>query len=304
MPLSISSSSGEAAIPRKIALTAIVVTGLYAVLIGLWQPDVRFGQDQGSDNAIAIERFLYGRPPAAAIVGSSQAERFPAGALGPDVANLALAGKNPLVGLSIIARSRQTPRRIYVEINHVDQPADTAFVDGVFAEPFHTLKRFVAALRTGYQPVNLAVSLMRRATRGRDEVYYARIVDPPLHDTLIARQQRLLARPPDPALLRASLTELDRVAALLAGRGAELVFFEMPIDPALEAASAIVAVRQAARAALPSDRICWNEDFAPAGVPSTDGIHLDSDTAAAFWAHLAATNCRRRPLSAEAPWRP
>ncbi len=286
---------------RAIAVAAIIVSGLYISLIALWAPDVRFGQDQGSDNAIAIERFLYGKPPQAAIVGSSQAERFPAGALGPDIANLALAGRSPLVGLAIIARSGQVPRRIYVEINHIDQPVDPALVDGVFAEPGYTLKRLVPALRTAYQPVNLVVSLLRRATRGRDEVYYAHIVDAPLHETLIARQRRLLAQPPDPALLQANLAELDRLATGLGGRGAEMVFFEMPIDPALETAPAIVAVRQAVRAAFPPEKSCWNEDVAPAGLPSTDGIHLDSDTASMFWAHLAATDCRRKPLSAEAP---
>jgi hypothetical protein len=286
---------------RAIALAAIIVTTLYALLIAIWAPDVRSGQDQGSDNAIAIEHFLYGKPPVAAIVGSSQAERFPAGALGPDITNLALAGQNPFVGLSIIARSGHLPRRIYVEINHVDQPVDMALVDGVFAEPGYTIKRFVAALRTDYQPVNLAVSLLRRVTRGRDEVYYAHLVDPPLHDTLVARQQLLLARPPDAALLQANLAELDRLATELSGRGAELVFFEMPIDPALEAAPAIVAVRQAMRTAFPGDKACWNEGTPPAGLPSTDGIHLDSDTAAAFWARLAATDCQQAPLSAEAP---
>jgi hypothetical protein len=301
MPSSISNSRNDTAILRAIALAAVIVTTLYALLIAVWSPDIRSGQDQGSDNAIAIEHFLYGKPPTAAIVGSSQAERFPAGAFGPDIANLALAGQNPLVGLGIIARGGHVPRRIYVEINHVDQTVDTALVDGAFAEPGYTVKRLISALRTGYQPVNLAVSLLRRVTRGRDDVYYAHLVDPPLHDTLIARQQLLLAQSPDPALLQANLAELDRLAVELTGHGAQLVFFEMPIDPALEAAPAIVAVRQAVRAAFPGDKACWNEATPPAGLPSTDGIHLDSDTAAAFWARLAATDCQRTRLSAEAP---
>jgi hypothetical protein len=58
------------------------------------------------------------------------------------------------------------------------------------------------------------------------------------------------------------------------------------------------------RTAFPSGKACWNEDAAPAGLPSTDGIHLDSDTAAGFWARVAATDCRRGPVSAEVPERP
>jgi hypothetical protein len=300
MPSSISNSRGDTALLRTIALAAVGVVVLYALLIGLWAPEIRSGQDQSSDNAIAIERFLYGPMPAAAIVGSSQAERIPASALGADVANLALVGQNPLVGVSIIARSGRLPRRIYVEINHIGQPMDDGFVDSVFAEPGHTLKRFVAALRTAYQPVNLAVSLLRRAARGRDDVYYPQIVDAPLHEALIARQQQLLAQPPDPALVERNLAETKRLTAELARRGSELVFFEMPIDPLLEQAPAVVAVREAMRATFPPDRECWNEDAAPSGLPSTDGLHLDSDTAAAFWARLAATTCRPARHAVEA----
>jgi len=44
---------------RPIAISAVVVFGLYAALVEIWPPDVRVGQDQEADNAIAVERFLY-----------------------------------------------------------------------------------------------------------------------------------------------------------------------------------------------------------------------------------------------------
>ena len=278
-----------------IAAAAVLSFALYAGLIALWSPDIRAGQDQESDIAIAVEHFLYdGTVPEAAIVGSSQAARFPAAVLGPDVGNLALAGKNPLVGLEIIARSGRTPRRLYVETDKLAEPTDTAFVDAVFAEPGYTLKRYVKALRTTYQPVNVLVALLRRAARGRDDIYYPAIVDPALHETLLSRQRRLLATLPDGNVLRNNLTELKHLAALLAGRGAELVFFEMPIDPALEKTPQVVAVRAAVLAAFPPQATCWNDVAAPAGLPSTDGIHLDSEAAAHFWTALAKTVCPSR----------
>lgn len=295
MPLSISSSSqhGSAAGLRAIALATIGAAG-YALLIALWSPTVRFGQDQASDIAIAVERFLYEAPAGIVIVGSSQAQRIPASALGSAVANLALSGQTPLAGLGIIARSGRVPQRIYVEINNIGHPADTAFVDAVFAEPGHTLKRYIKALRTTYQPANVAISLLRRAARGRDETYYPPSTDQRLHAALIAYQRHLLATPPAPAVLAENIAAMKHFAAQLTAQGAELVFFEMPIDPALEETPAIAASRQAALAAFPPGETCWNDPAVPVGLPSADGIHLDSQSAGEFWKRLSRTVCRPR----------
>jgi len=285
---------------RTIALAAIVAFGLYAALIQLWSPNVGAGQDQESDNAIAIERFLYeGAVPDAAIVGSSQAQHIPAAALGGSVANLALAAENPLVGLTIIARSGRVPQRIYVEINQIGRPVDQAFIDGFFAEPGYTLKRFIKALRTSFQPINVAISLMRRAARGRDEIYYPKIVDPASHDALIAQERVALAAPPDIALLDRNLAETGRLVAALAARGAEAVFFEMPIEPQLEEAAGPVAIRQAVQAAFRPGHACWYDTSAPAGLPTRDGIHLDSDTAAMFGRNLVQTVCHQPSVATD-----
>jgi len=293
MPLSISSSRpfGAASPLGTIAVAAVGAFALYAGLIECWTPTVRAGQDQQSDNLIAIEHFLYDAPPAAVIVGSSMADRIPLTALGPGVDSLALAGQSPLVGLQVIARSGRTPGRIYVETNTIAAPADQTFVDNVFAEPGYTLKRVIKALRQAYQPVNLAISLLRRAARGRDEVYYPKIEDAALHETLVARERAELEKAPDEGVLERNIAEMKRLASLLTERGAEIVFFEMPIDQQLETAPAVTAVRQAVHAAFPLDRDCWNSEAAPVGMRSTDGIHLDSASAAAFGAGLPLVAC-------------
>jgi hypothetical protein len=301
MPLSISNSriAGGARGLRSIAAATVVSVGLYAGLIALWQPTIGAGQDQESDVAIAVERFLYADAvPDAAIVGSSQAWRIPTRALGPRVVNLALAAHNAITGLEIIARSGRVPRRIYVETNMIGRVRNDGFVDGVFAEPGFTLKRYVAALRTTYQPANVAISLLRRAVRGRDEVDYPRVQDRALHDTLIAGGEQIMTQPPDPRGLANDVAKLERLAGVLSSAGAELVFFEMPIEPRLEETNAVVAVRAAVHAAFPADRACWNQDTPPLGLVSSDGTHLDSETAAQFWTTVAATTCHRPAVAA------
>jgi len=289
---------------RPIAISAVIAFGLYAALVEIWSPNVHAGQDQEADNAIAVERFLYDDPaPEAAIVGSSQAQHIPAAALGPRVANLALAAENPLVGLTIIARSGRVPRRIYVEINQIAGPVDTALVDAVFAEPGYTLKRFVKALRTTYQPANVLVSLVRRTARGRDEIFYPKLADPALHEALVARERGLLDVPPNAAALDGNLAEAKRLVATLAARGAEMVFFEMPIEPQFEQAAGVVAVRRAVHAAFPPNGACWNDIDAPIGLPTTDGVHVDSDAAASFGQSLVQTICSRPAVAAEPPQR-
>ena len=296
MPLSISSSRTAADTAGSlcaIAAAAVIVSAVYAVMIQYWAPPVRAGQDQQSDNLIAIEHFLYDASPSAVLVGSSMADRIPLAALGPDIDSLALAGQSPLTGLDIIARSGRTPPRIYVETNNIGQPTDSALVDTVFAGPGYGLKRHVKALRRAYQPVNLAISLLRRAARGRDDVYYPRIDDAALHETLVATERAKLGEDPDPAVLARNVAEMKRLVGLMVERGAQIVLFEMPIDPLLETAPAIVAVRRAVHADFPLGHACWSSEAAPVGLPSTDGIHLASDTAAGFGAALAKTVCRK-----------
>ena len=294
--------AGHAGMLRLIAISGVIAFGLYAALIEVWSPDVHAGQDQEADNAIAIERFLYDEPaPEAAIVGSSQAQHIPAAVFGPGIANLALAAESPLVGLTIIARSGRVPRRIYVETNQIAGPVDTGLIDGFFTEPGYTLKRFVKALRTTYQPANLLVSLARRAARGRDEIYYPKLADPALHDVLVAREQGLLNMPPNALLLESNLGEMKRLVDLLTAQGAEFVFFEMPIEPRFEQAAGVIAVRKAMHAAFPDDRACWYGGT-PAGLPTTDGVHIDSEEAARFGQSLVQTVCQPT-LAAEPPSR-
>jgi len=221
--------------------------------------------------------------------------------LGPRVANLALAAESPLVGLTIIARSGRVPRRIYVETNQIAGPVDTGFVAGFFAEPGYTLKRFVKALRTMYQPANVVVSLVRRAARGRDELYYPKLTDPALRDILLAREQGLLNVPPNAAVIKRNLSEMKRLVGQLTAQGVEFVFFEMPIEPQFEQAAGVIAAREAMHAAFPDDQVCWHGG-APAGLPTTDGVHIDSEEAARFGESLLQTVCQPT-LAAEPPSR-
>jgi len=107
--------------------------------------------------------------------------------------------------------------------------------------------------------------------------------------------------PPDAALLERNLGEMKRLVDLLTAQGAAFVFFEMPIEPRFEQAAGVVAVRKAMHAAFPDDRACWYGST-PTGLPTTDGVHIDSEEAARFGQSLVQTVCQPT-LAAEPPLR-
>jgi hypothetical protein len=293
-----SSSTARRRLPvlGAIAAAAVMIFSLYALGIEIASPHVGAGQDQETNNFIAIERFVYDGPvPEAAIVGSSLSRRIPDAALGARIANLALVGKNPLVGLRIIARSGRVPRRVFIEINGVGQPVDNVLLDQIFAEPRYSLKRYIKALRVTFKPANVVVSFVRRMTGVRDSAYFPKLTNEELHQALIARWRGPLDQPPDPARLADNIAEMERLAGALTARGAQPVFFEMPIEPMLEDAPGVLAIRQAAHTAFPADCWCWNDTAAPAGLPTRDGLHLDSDTAAQIGSALIQTACHAPP---------
>jgi hypothetical protein len=111
----------------------------------------------------------------------------------------------------------------------------------------------------------------------------------------------LLDTLPNPTLLESNLGDMKRLVELLTARGAEFVFFEMPIEPRFEQAPAVIAAREAMHAAFPDDRACWYGDT-PAGLPTTDGVHIDSEEAARFGQSLLQTVCQPT-LAADPPRR-
>jgi len=255
------------------AVAALVFTA-YAALVQFMPLRIERGQDQGDTNRMRAENYLASPGEATVLVGSSLTYRLPPAILGPDIANLAMAGGAPATGLALIDQSGERPKLVLVEINLLDRAADLAAVHSLVAFPERQLRGALRALRAGYDPVNVAERGLQALLHKADED----LVPPPdAIRQLIAGQQQVMAHPPDAGVLRGRLAETMAMVSTLQARGIRVGFFEMPIDPSLRDLPAAKMVRQAVRQRFLPGHFCWLNLSIAGALHTLDGIHLMSD---------------------------
>lgn len=250
-------------------------------------------------NRIIAERWLLGPGAATVLVGTSMSARLPSADLGPDAANLGMAGIHALDALAIAAAQRRAPRRVVIETNFLYWPPNPVFVDGVVHPLRQAVLRAVPALRTENQPLNLLV----RGLRSRSGEAAPTGVDAAVREAEVARQLVELAKPPPAVAWAAALARLDAAINDLRSAGTEVCFLEMPMDPRLLAAPRQSLTRAELLQRYPPERWAWLRLADAATWPTTDGVHLEPAAAAraaaviSVW--LASYHAQARPERAE-----
>lgn len=226
-------------------------------------------------NRIKAERYIYSASrPRTVIVGSSLTFNLPDAALGPDIFNLALAAVGPLTGLTVIERSVPAPDTVAVEVNFIYGGADAAFVADLFAPVLHPARGALLALRHEYQPVNVALSIARRAAGRSEDQRLAADSRQDVVDAMLAVHLREFSRSPQAAGLTSALDSLERLVEALKRKGVRVVFFEMPIHPELYRAPLKRAARDALLSRYPPGRHQWLDLQQCGAVETTDALHL------------------------------
>lgn len=250
-------------------------------------------------NRITAERWLLGPGAGTVIVGTSMSARLPSAGLGPDAANLGMAGIHALDALVIATAQDRAPQRVVIETNFLYWPPNPVFVDGVVHPLRQALMRTVPALRTENQPLNLLV----RGLRSRSGEGASAGVDERVREAEVVRQLSELAQPPPAAAWAAALARLDAAVAALRASGTEVCFLEMPMDPRLLAAPRQTMTRAELLRRYPPQRWAWLRLADAADWPTTDGVHLEPAAAGraavviATW--LTGYQAQARPARAQ-----
>lgn len=252
----------------------VIVLG-YCVLIEFWRPPIIAASSQWALNRIQAERYVYSpHRRTATIVGSSLAFNLPDAALGERIFNLSLAAVGPLTGLEIVERGASIPEIVVIEINFLFGATDREFVDQLYAPPLYQVRSIARGLRSEFQPVNLVLSMLRRAG-GQTEAQRAAIrADPKVVADMVAVHERDLSRSAEQAGLAKALRHLDQLMSRITKRGVKVVFLEMPVHPRLHDAVLARSVRDQLLGQYPRDRYQWLM-LRECGEPeTTDGLHL------------------------------
>lgn len=275
---------------RNVAITFVVVLGLYEGGLRMTSPSLDSGQDQFTTNVIRLENYVdHPEGRGTVIVGSSLAARIPEELLPPDWRNLSLAGDSALTGLEVVANVPQPPKRVLVEINLLDRSGDSTMIQHAVAWPQPQLRQLFWFYRTAYRPMNLLVSTVSKFVKGRHRGSEIQS-KPPNFQGLLAAQAQDFAKPPNTALA-VNLEHLSRLVTRLRARGAKVAFFEMPIDHSLTDTPRANMMRSAVRKMFDDKHYCWLDLDNGENWQTGDGLHLLRQDGAKIAARIVAAQC-------------
>jgi hypothetical protein len=238
-------------------------------------------QSPAQENQYVLERYLR-QPDSGKVVfvGSSMTRRLDFREFDPCVYNMALDGDSFLTGLSAIREAGTVPRMIFVEINVPERGVGRELI----AKASGMLPRLSPVFHTENVPVNRLFSFLYQLREEKPEAKVSENVFRIAFETRRKGYDNLV--PAD--VVDSNFSQLERLARELQGRGAEIVFFEIPMHPDMEQSPRAEQVRAAFRRTLPAGRFLSYQALSRnTTIKTRDGIHLYADEARAVVRNLA-----------------
>lgn len=293
---------------RKSLLVLLMLLAAYSLLAAQVIPAAwKTPESQGGDNRLRAQHFLYDHgPDDRVIAGSSLARRLRTELMPGRFVNLSLGGLSVFDGLEILARSGAAPPLVLVEVNVADRRAHSDFLQSLFAPGLYQARRVLPALREENRPVAVTTAGIRHmARRGAELLHRARrphavssvgistaVKHPPgppsaVFENMLAKHRKQYALPPDPERLATATENLKRLTEILTARGSRVVLFEMPVHESLCGSLYLTTVRNTLRGALPELPYLEVTPGLCRQYTTTDGHHLDRESAVRFTRHLS-----------------
>ena len=253
--------------------TALAFFAAYSVFVEFGPRPARLiTQSQWQDNQAVVEKYFRAEPrPQVMFAGSSLTTKLKFQEFGTCLFNLAVGGDSALTGLAAIVKSGDRPRKVFVEIN-VPRPPN----DELVARASRILPRLSSVFYTENMPMNLLLGL----SGWRVEKYWptARSQnvanDAAVFQNALSLQIQGYDRPLPIHVIRPYLERLEALVISLEERGTEVVMFEMPVHPQLEASKVAAQVRSATKARLKNRFIGYEELSQGLAIKTSDGVHL------------------------------
>lgn len=276
---------------RKTLIVAAALVTVYALVIPRVVPKWNSWQSQQQSNTILAQRFLYDDVAYdAVIVGSSLSNRLDRDTLPASIANLGFGGLGITDGLHIVERRGYAPPVVAIEMNVAFKQPDNGFHTSVLSPVFYWMRKCVAATRDEYQPIGILKGWASARSEAKKKAFGKAPLTVAEHDAIfdkmleLQREQR--GKAPDPEALDMVMKEVKRVTDELEKKGARIMLFEMPIHPDLVGMAEPVAIRAAFSKYFPQGRYHWIPSPYAHGFNTTDGLHLDEESAARYTAYL------------------
>jgi hypothetical protein len=216
------------------------------------------------------------------ILGSSLANKIAVEEL-PGFYNLALSGLSVYDGGAVLLSRKSLPKMVYIELNVIQRPENENFTGEFTSSVYAWCKQVLPALRTENRPVILMKKMIDNVPKllhpAKPTVRH-RIVKRPvlknyylpqsLFKSLMAIQVKAYSER-DTSLINRSVLVLKNLVAKIEARGSKVVFFEMPVNPAIQQSPKATLIRQTVKQSFPNYQFI---DLPPTTFKTRDGLHL------------------------------
>jgi hypothetical protein len=264
----------------------LLLLALYEMLTRYEHQKLQFqtGENQPISNYIVAEEYVYDHGDAFAVIaGSSLSRRLHSDLLPPETFNLSFGGLTSLDAVNIVLGAHTHPRAVFIESNSLIVNSDADFVDGILSPWLLAARGWVISLRDFARPVALGSAYLR-ARIGRTwtflvghplmegEAPASKVNANVIFNRLLGIEKRNRAVPLSKDVRAKLIRGLDADIAALKGRGIEVVFFEMPVHPALCETPLQTSLRSLIRTQFPAEPYISLGDCH--AVTTADGLHL------------------------------
>ena len=284
-------------IKKTIIVTFILFAGYSLFVIYLAPKWWYASQYTLQGNIIKAQDYMYGNNDSCenVIVGSSLSCRLIMDSL-PQTYNLSFAGLSIYEGLNILTRKQHLPKNVFIEQNEVMRYADKPFISGLNSRILFHLRKSFPVMRADKQPLGVMGEQINIITQGFLWMYRSLLF--PRNETIrkankkeiylnmLSLQKDSYSQIPDERLIKERFNSLNKYIAKLERRGVNFIFFEMPVDSALNYLPTATTIRQTFRNYYPESKYQYIPIPDSVNYETSDGLHLVRSAALSYTVYL------------------
>ena len=253
---------------KTLAVT-LCLFGIHYVF-AMSNPEIGIATHQGQDNVVKAEEYIYS-PADTVVLGTSLAGRILYRDSLPTIQSIAFGGSSPECGLTILSRMERKPKVALIETNLLTRESDLGFVDDV-TDPWRMkMNTLLPNLRERNKPIcELFGWLLKMSGMNM----YASAINVPreLLESRMADMRKNWSEF-DSKEYKARLEEIATMVNNIEKDGVKVMFFEMPINPEMQAMPEYKEAQRLVRERFPMAKYDYLANDTTE-YETTDGEHL------------------------------